>query len=203
MSSESRKKIELLEKGANIIHQKGFNNTGINEILEAARVPKGSFYFYFKSKEDFGLQLIDFFMSGNFMAAADHHISVPGIPYLVKFRNFFDGFLEYFEKNDYVGGCPVGNFALEMSDLNENFRVKIKQALADMTNKVILFLEKAKENGELPPGFDTEANAEFILNSWEGVLMRLKVEKSSKPMHQFYQIVFENLLGHRPGKNTN
>lgn len=201
MSSESRKKIELLEKGARIIHHKGFNNTGINEILEAARVPKGSFYFYFKSKEDFGLQLIDFFMSGNFMAAADHHIAAPGIPYLAKLRDFFNGFLEHFEKNDYVGGCPVGNFSLEMADLNENFRLRLKKALAAMTKKVALFMEKAKENGELPTGFDTEANAEFILNSWEGALMRLKVEKSSAAMHLFYKIVFENLLGQETGKN--
>ncbi|MGD2086344.1 MAG: TetR family transcriptional regulator C-terminal domain-containing protein [Candidatus Aminicenantes bacterium] len=199
MSRESGKKIELLEKGAQIIHHKGFNNTGINEILEAARVPKGSFYFYFKSKEEFGLQVIDFLMAGNFITAADHHLAAPGIPYLEKFKNFFDGFLEYFEKNDYIGGCPIGNFALEMADLNKNFRLKLKKALADMTEKVALFLVKAKENGELPPGFDTEATAEFILNSWEGALMRLKVEKSSAPMHLFYKIVFENLLGQESG----
>lgn len=199
MSRESGKKIELLEKGAQIIHHKGFNNTGINEILEAARVPKGSFYFYFKSKEEFGLQVIDFLMAGHFMRAADHHLAAPGIPYLEKFKNFFAGFLEYFEKNDYIGGCPIGNFALEMADLNENFRLKLKKALADMTEKVALFLVKAKENGELPPGFDTAATAEFILNSWEGALMRLKVEKSSAPMHLFYKIVFENLLGQESG----
>jgi TetR/AcrR family transcriptional repressor of nem operon len=197
MKSESKKKIELLEKGAQIFHHKGFNNTGINEILEAARVPKGSFYFYFKSKEDFGLQVIDFLMAGNFITAADQHMAAPGIPYLVKFRNFLDGFLDYFEKNDYIGGCPIGNFALEMADLSENFRRKLKKSLADMTMKVALFLEKAKETGELPPGFDTNANAEFILNSWEGALMRLKVEKNSAPMHLFYKIVFENLLGQK------
>ena len=51
----------ILEVGSTIIHQKGFNNTGIQEILDKAGVPKGSFYFYFKSKEDFGLALIDQF----------------------------------------------------------------------------------------------------------------------------------------------
>lgn len=197
MTGESKKKIELLEKGAQIIHHKGFNNTGINEILKAARVPKGSFYFYFKSKEDFGLQVIDFLMAGNFMRVADIHITAPGIPYLEKLRNFFNGFLRYFEKNEYIGGCPIGNFVLEMADLNENFRLKLKKALADMTKKVALFLEKAKQNGELPTNFNAEANAEFILNSWEGALMRLKVEKGSAPMHLFYQIVFENLLGQK------
>ena len=53
---------KLIETGAAIIHLKGFNNTGIQEILEAADVPKGSFYNYFRNKEDFGLQVVDFFV---------------------------------------------------------------------------------------------------------------------------------------------
>ena len=195
--SERSKKIELLEKGAQIIHHKGFNNTGINEILAAAAVPKGSFYFYFKSKEDFGLQLVDFFMAGNFMTAADFHLAAPGTSYLQKLRDFFDGFLGYFEKMDYTRGCPIGNFTLEMAGLNENFRLKLRDALAKMTGKIALFLEKAKESGELPPGFDSEENAKFILNSWEGTLLRLKVEKTAAPMQLFYQIVFGHLLGQK------
>jgi len=55
-------KSRLIEIGAEIIHLKGFNHTGIKEILEAAQVPKGSFYHYFESKEDFGLQVIDYFV---------------------------------------------------------------------------------------------------------------------------------------------
>jgi len=51
-----------LERGAEIIHLKGFNHTGVQEVLRAAGVPKGSFYNYFKNKEDFGLQVIDYFM---------------------------------------------------------------------------------------------------------------------------------------------
>jgi TetR/AcrR family transcriptional repressor of nem operon len=52
-------KERVLETGAAIVHRKGFHNTGIQEILKAAEIPKGSFYFYFDSKEDFGLQLVD------------------------------------------------------------------------------------------------------------------------------------------------
>ncbi|MBI9078040.1 MAG: TetR/AcrR family transcriptional regulator, partial [Desulfatibacillum sp.] len=54
-------KTRLLRAAAKIVITKGFNDTGLQEILDAARVPKGSFYFYFKNKEDFGLQLIDFY----------------------------------------------------------------------------------------------------------------------------------------------
>ncbi len=55
---------KILEHAALIIHKKGFNNTGIQEILESAGVPKGSFYFYFRSKEDLGLALIDHYAGG-------------------------------------------------------------------------------------------------------------------------------------------
>ena len=58
MTKDSAKD-RILTHAAQIIHKKGFNNTGIQEILESAGVPKGSFYFYFKSKEDLGLALID------------------------------------------------------------------------------------------------------------------------------------------------
>ena len=54
-------KQRILQTGARIIHRKGYNHTGIQEVLTAAEVPKGSFYFYFDNKKDFGLQVIDFF----------------------------------------------------------------------------------------------------------------------------------------------
>ncbi|MBW1898902.1 MAG: TetR/AcrR family transcriptional regulator, partial [Deltaproteobacteria bacterium] len=56
-------KQKILAAGASIIHRKGYNHTGIQEILQTVGVPKGSFYFYFKNKEDFGLQVIDYFVS--------------------------------------------------------------------------------------------------------------------------------------------
>lgn len=190
------KRVELLEKGAQIIYQKGFNNTGINEILAASGVPKGSFYFYFKNKEDYGLQLIDHFLI-RFLDTADQCMTTPGISYLERFRNFFDGFLAFFESMDYTGGCPIGNFSLEMSDLNENFREKLNASFEKMKEKLIGFLENAQNGGELDPVLDIGEMADFILNGWEGALMRLKVAKNSAQMHLFYKIVFDTLLKKR------
>lgn len=195
--SEKNKRFELLERGAEIIHLKGYHNTGINEILTASAVPKGSFYFYFKNKEDFGLQLIDFYLT-RFLQAADHHIATPGIPYLQRLRNFFDDFLVFFENKNYRGGCPIGNFALEMADLNEHFREKLNGAFAKMKEKILMFLEKAQEHNEVPANGETDMPvneiADFILNSWEGALLRLKVGRNKTQMHLFYTIVFEHLL---------
>jgi len=190
----------LLEKGSEIFHKKGFHHTGLNEILEAAGVPKGSFYFYFKNKEDFGLHVIDFFME-KYLAIADVHIANQNIPYLERFRKFLDEFLILFENNNYTGGCPIGNFSLEMSDLSEKFRQKLMNSFHKMQKKVLLFLEPAVENGELFIEGKKEDLADFIVNSWEGALMRVKVTRSRVPMILFYKIVFNDLLK-KPGNSN-
>ena len=51
----------ILEIGADLILKNGYNNVGLNKILETANIPKGSFYYYFKSKEDFGIQVIKYY----------------------------------------------------------------------------------------------------------------------------------------------
>ncbi len=97
-------KEKFFQVGSRIVHRKGFNHTGILELLKAANVPKGSFYFYFKNKEDFGLQLIDYFARDFFFSRIkefdNHKKSSP----LLNLRHFFLSFLPYFEKNDFEGG---------------------------------------------------------------------------------------------------
>lgn len=186
------KKAELLEIGSEIIRKQGFNNTGINEILEKAKVPKGSFYFYFKSKEDYGLQLLDYYKS--FFEQNAQRNLLGDKPYLQRLKKFFEEFHDILKDNNYDGGCPIGNFALEMGDLNENFRIKILECLSSMSNHIKLFLDNAQKNHEISKKIDTAEMSTFILNSWEGTIMKLKVSKNSQPMQLFYEIVFENLL---------
>ena len=54
-------KDNILEKGLSLFEAKGYNATGIQEIADAAEIPKGSFYNYFSSKEDFGVAVINFY----------------------------------------------------------------------------------------------------------------------------------------------
>ncbi len=93
----------LLEVGGEIVHQKGYNSTGIQEVLTATGVPKGSFYFYFKSKEDFGLQLIDQYT--DFICdKIDEYLSDQRVLPIQRLRNSFKWFVAIFEQNDFKGG---------------------------------------------------------------------------------------------------
>jgi len=88
-------KNRILQIGAEIIHRKGYNHTGIQEILNAAQVPKGSFYNYFKSKEDFGLHVIDYF-SDHFKQLSDSLFADSFISPLKRVKKVLEEFKDFF-----------------------------------------------------------------------------------------------------------
>lgn len=191
MTSDTRQRI--LDAAAPLIHRQGFNHTSIQEILQAAGVPKGSFYFYFKSKEDLGLALIDQF--GQFWRQkCEEILTDPGRPPLQWLKDFFAGFQEYFRQNGCSGGCPVGNLAQEMGDVNPAFAQKLSQAIDFMAGRVADVLELARQAGQLAPESDSQALAYFIIASWQGALIRMKAVKNIEPLETFQRVVFDNLL---------
>ena len=186
-------KARIIAEGARIVREKGFNNTGIQEILQAAEVPKGSFYFYFASKEEFGLHLIDHHMAltRKWMAK---YLEAAGLAPLASMKAFFDDVIHYFEAQGCQAGCPVGNIAQEMADLSEAFRAKVKEAFIEMRNALARCLEAARLCGEIDPRTDPYETADFILNSWEGALLRMKAQKDVQPLTLFDRMIFGVLL---------
>ena len=183
----------ILEAGAELVHSQGFNHTGISEVLRAAGVPKGSFYFYFKSKDDFGLALIDHFRE-LFGRMTMQFLDDQSLPHLMRLRKVFAWFLDYFAQHDFERGCPVGNLAQEMSDLNPAFRKSLSDAIQGMIQATARCLRNAQEAGELSPRHDPDALARFLISAWEGSLILMKVEKGPGPMELFDRMVFDNLL---------
>jgi TetR/AcrR family transcriptional repressor of nem operon len=193
MPLEAQTKEKILEIGAEIIHSKGFNHTGIQEILQAAEIPKGSFYFYFKNKEDFGLQVIDFFVN-QFNHITKDMLEDASIPPLERIKRVLEWFKEFFKSNDYTNGCPVGNLSQEMGDLSPNFREKLKGAIDSMAGGYAKVLQESQNAGEISKQLDVEELAYFIVSSWHGALIRMKVEKGPKPLENHIEFIFDHIL---------
>ena len=187
-------KSRILKAGAKIVLQKGFYDTGLAEVLKAAKVPKGSFYFYFKNKEDFGLQLIDTF-ADYLKAAADSFYQDESLPPLEKIRRIFKWQADAFKTNDFKGGCPIGNLSLEMGDRNPNFRKKLNHVFSDMKKRLATHLKQAQQQGEIPEPIDVDEATDFIVSSWQGALMQMKVTKSTLPHQVFDRMIFGHFLG--------
>lgn len=183
----------ILQAGAEIIHLKGFHHTGLQEILKAAGVPKGSFYNYFSSKEDFGLQLIDYFID-LFSELTRPFVEAPAISPLEKIKRILEWFMEFFKSKDFAFGCPIGNLAQEMGDLSPLFRDKLKEALEKMVALFSGILEEAKTQGEIPANQDIRETAFFLVSSWHGALIHMKALKGLDPLENHKRFIFDHVL---------
>jgi len=183
----------ILEAGAEIIHHKGFNHTGIQEILTAAGVPKGSFYNFFKNKEDFGLQVIDYF-SDHFSEMAKDIFENRTVPPLERIKRILRNFMDYFRSTNFTLGCPVGNLAQEMGDLSPAFREKLQEALDRITAGYARVLAEAQAAGDISDQIDVNQTANFIVSSWHGALIRMKVVQNLEPLKNHYKFIFDYVL---------
>ena len=191
MPSNTRGRI--IETGAAIIHRKGFNHTGIQEILTAAGVPKGSFYNYFKSKNDFGLAIVDYFIE-HFRQIAGKKLEDTAISPLNRIYQCLTAFMEHFESLNYAGGCPIGNLAQEMGDLDPEFRAKLKDSIDMMIDAYSQVLAAAQQDGKIAKSLDIKDTASFIVAGWHGAIIQMKLTKSLTPLKNHRNFIFDHIL---------
>jgi TetR/AcrR family transcriptional repressor of nem operon len=175
---------EIIRKGAELIHAQGFNATGLQQILQAAGIPKGSFYFYFKSKEDFGLEIINYF-NAIISAIFTRYLSDKKTLPLKRLEELFEYFEAAFQKSSYSLGCPIGNLSLELADTNERLRVHLVGVIEALIAQIELCLQEAKRDKSLPANLNTDDTARFIFHGFEGAVLHMKVVKSIDPIRAF------------------
>ena len=190
---QTNTKEQIVEIGAQIIHQKGYNHTGIQEILNAANVPKGSFYNYFKSKEDFGLQVIDYFTAHYNQMTIETLADISEAP-LDRIHQFLTKFINYFRSQGCTGGCPIGNLAQEMGDLNSKFSLKLKTSIDLMVDAYTRVLAEAQKAGDISESLDVNEAACFIVAAWHGAIIQMKLTKNLAPLETHLKFIFNNIL---------
>ncbi|SFT40078.1 TetR/AcrR family transcriptional regulator [Halomonas saccharevitans] len=185
---------KLIQIGAELIAEQGFNATGINAVLSRAGVPKGSFYHYFSSKEDFGLAVIDAFAE-QYDARLVAILQAPDQPPLARLRRYFEAGRIDMHSCDHARGCLIGNLGQELSSRSEAFRARLDQVFRQWERHLVVCLEEARAAGEVAEDLDAERLAGFILAGWQGAMLRAKTTKSLAPMEAFEQVLFHELLG--------
>lgn len=192
MSKRELKKEHLLNAGLQVMATRGYNGTSIKDIVDAAGVPKGSFYTYFKSKEDFVVEAMEK-VTEERLQQSRHLLSNRDVPPLERLSQFFKDSVGRCEKS-MAGGCFIGNMCQEMSDSSEVIRLKVRQMLRNSTLAIEDVLEEARMDGSLKSHVASPIIAEFLFNAWEGTLMRMKASKCHAPMDAFLALLPE-LLG--------
>lgn len=187
-------KDDIVQAGLDIILSKGFNATGVETILKQANVPKGSFYNFFSSKEEFGLAIIDRYVEEINSSIFQPILEDDSLPPLQRIRKCFESLISRFESNDCSKGCLIGNLGLEMSDQYEEFRKRLDLMLQRWADVYATLLLQAQRENALPAELDAEMLAENMIASYEGALLRAKVKKSSEPLKNFIHLYFDKFL---------
>src|SRR3970282_674205 len=172
----SNSKDHIIEVAAGLINLRGFNNTSVDAVLQASGVKKGSFYYYFKSKEDLGYAIIE----SHLRRFSDH---VLGKAFsgkkdaLMELEDFLDIILELHRQRNCSGGCLMGNMAMEMSDIHEGFRRKFQEVFEDWRIRVARVLQKAKISGQFNDHMDSTRLPQFIHVCVESGIIFLEIKK--------------------------
>jgi len=190
---------EIIRKGAELIHAQGFNATGLQQILQTVGIPKGSFYFYFKSKENFGLEIINYF-SSMISGVLANYLGDKKIPPLERVEKLFEFFETVYQNNGYTLGCPIGNLSLELADTNDRLRAHLDGAIESLIAQIESCLQEAQFDQSIPANLNTSDVARFIFYGFEGALLHMKVVKNIEPFRVFRDCLKEYLINTKVSK---
>jgi len=182
----------LLRAGVAGRAEEGFASTGLDEILKRVSIPKGSFYYYFKSKEDFGLALIDRY-NDVFARRLSNTYEDPERTPLERLYKFVHDAENGMRRYNFERGCLVGNLGQEMGNLPPSFRARLIDVFEDWQRKTAQCIRNAQLNGELPRELDADLAAQFFWIGWEGAVLRAKLERSATPLRLFADGFFRGL----------
>jgi TetR/AcrR family transcriptional repressor of nem operon len=184
---------DLVWCGTELLTERGFQITGIEEVLKRVGVPKGSFYHYFKSKDEFGHAVIANYEQ-YYAKKMDRIFGNLDRSPVQRLRDFVLNAKNGMVKFDFKRGCLIGNLGQELAALDTQFRERLESVLLSWEQRVSDCLKEAIAAGELAPGQDTEALSRFFWVGWEGAILRAKLMRSLQPIDQFTTIFFDSVL---------
>jgi TetR/AcrR family transcriptional repressor of nem operon len=181
-------KDRLLDAGLAMLLERGYNDMGIQALLDATGVPKGSFYHHFRDKEDFALRVVDRYMDG-VHAALDACLADASRPPLERVRAFFEGTRQKYHEEGYLG-CLLGGVGQELSGTSEVFRRKIEGCFSWIAGRIAACLEEGCRRGDLPAGTDCRQMAELLVDCWEGAALRTRLRRDPAPLQAMLDFYF-------------
>jgi len=184
MGSSVRDKI--VEAALDRFHTLGFNGCGVQEIVDKAGVPKGSFYNYFKAKELLAVEVLKEYADGS----RREMLSDKSVAPIKRIRAHFEFLASRYARFGYSKGCLIGNMAAETSGDMPIVRKALARVLANWTELVANAIRDGQADGSIDARLDAEEIARFLISSWEGAVIRMKIVNSRQPLDDFFSLGF-------------
>ncbi|MFT4086710.1 MAG: TetR family transcriptional regulator C-terminal domain-containing protein [Gordonia sp. (in: high G+C Gram-positive bacteria)] len=162
-------------------------------IVAGANVPKGSFYNHFDSKEAFGAEVVDAYFE-SVLGAMRAILCDEQTPPVERLRRYSEGRMSRMSAGGYVRGCLLGNLTLETADHSDLIRTRLASHFATWSALMKDCVDQAQREGSITTTLPAATVADFLLDSWEGALLRARAEKSDEPLRRFIDVIFASIL---------
>jgi len=183
----------LLEAGVRIFSKSGFNGCSVQDITECAGVPKGSFYNHFDSKEALGAAALKHYWSDGACERLEILTNTTLTP-RDRLKAYFEQANADLVQMNFTCGCLIGNMAAEQSDQSPLISAELQEIYASWSRRVGACIREAQASGEIASGTDPDKLATFVLNAWEGAVLRARIEKGDRPLREFLETLLSVLL---------
>jgi len=192
-------KNRIVSAGLTVMFRKGYHGASVRDVVGEAGVPQGSFTNHFRSKEDFAGQVLDLY----FASVRDRLAESLGDDTLKpvdRLKRYLDIITDRLAADDYRRGCLVGDFSTEVTQESEALRQHLVRLYEEWLRPFADCVAAGQDQGEIAPDFTPGDLAEFLLASWQGAIMRMKVEQSPAPLDRFKHIAFRTVFSPRYGQ---
>ncbi|AEG02728.1 TetR/AcrR family transcriptional regulator [Methylomonas methanica] len=188
------KKDKLLEQGVSLLLEKGYHATGLKEILDTVQIPKGSFYSYFNSKEQFAAEAVSHYIEP-FILRLSAHLQNPALDGLSALKTYYAELITEVEQTGFKGGCLLGNLMGEVGDTSPLCQKSLLDAVGRYSDLQRIALERGQKQGKVRLDRSAKSMADLMLNSWQGALLRMKVEQSVEPLKAVCRDLLDDYFG--------
>lgn len=179
----------ILDAGLKVMVRKGYAGAGVRDIVAEAPAPQGSFTNHFRSKEEFAREVLDLYFTQLKRLVAEA-LDDGGLSPRERLRRYLDIITRRLAGDEFSRGCLIGDFSLEAVAQSETLRARLAEIFAEWRAPFAACIAEGQAMGEIDGAFAPEELAEFLLSSWEGAILRMKVERNGEPLERFKRIAF-------------
>jgi TetR/AcrR family transcriptional regulator, transcriptional repressor for nem operon len=183
----------ILEAGLKVMYRKGYVGAGVRDIVAEASAPQGSFTNHFRSKEDFAREVLDLYFDHTKRVVVEA-LEDRSLNPRERLGRYLDIITGRFAAAKFGRGCLIGDFSLEAAPQSEMLRTRLTEIFAEWRAPFAACIAEGQATGEIAATFAPEDLADFLLSSWEGAILRMKVERNAEPLERFKRIAFATVF---------
>ncbi|WP_346351252.1 TetR/AcrR family transcriptional regulator [Oceanimonas sp. AH20CE76] len=185
----------LLNTGREILAARGFSSVGLSTLLQQAGVPKGSFYHYFKSKEQFGQALLEDYFS-QYLIELNALFGQPQLNGRERLMSYWNEWQHRYCSPQGRSDCLVVKLSAEVADLSEAMRLTLKAGTGKIIGRIQDCIAAGVTDGSLPAESKPALLATSLYQLWLGASLLTKLHRDEQHMNQAMAMTRQLLMHH-------